>query len=101
VYLYRILKVPDHQLSHDPLTSNSRMISRYHIIQRCVNSTGASWGIALPDALFSDFQPTTQPLDHWFRWIGDFGNAGPDKGQGGKFLFLPLPPLRPARSLVR
>jgi hypothetical protein len=27
--------------------------------------------------------------DHWFRWIGDFGNAGPDKGQGGKFLILP------------
>jgi hypothetical protein len=27
--------------------------------------------------------------DHWFRWIGDYGNAGPDKGQGGKFLFLP------------
>jgi hypothetical protein len=27
--------------------------------------------------------------DHWFRWVGDFGNAGPDKGQGGKFLILP------------
>jgi hypothetical protein len=27
--------------------------------------------------------------DHWFRWIGDFGNAGPDKGKGGKFLILP------------
>jgi hypothetical protein len=27
--------------------------------------------------------------DHWFRWVGDFGNAGPDKGLGGKFLFLP------------
>jgi hypothetical protein len=27
--------------------------------------------------------------DHWFRWIGDYGNAGPDKGKGGKFLFLP------------
>ena len=23
--------------------------------------------------------------DHWFRWMGDFGNAGPDRGQGGKF----------------
>ena len=23
--------------------------------------------------------------DHWFRWVGDYGNAGPDKGQGGKF----------------
>jgi hypothetical protein len=27
--------------------------------------------------------------DHWFRYVCDFGNAGPDKGQGGKFLFLP------------
>jgi hypothetical protein len=27
--------------------------------------------------------------DHWFRWVGDFGNAGPDKGLGGKFLILP------------
>jgi hypothetical protein len=27
--------------------------------------------------------------DHWFRWIGDYGNAGPDKGKGGKFLILP------------
>src|ERR1700733_1260849 len=27
--------------------------------------------------------------DHWFRWTGDYGNAGPDKGQGGKFLILP------------
>jgi hypothetical protein len=27
--------------------------------------------------------------DHWFRWVGDYGNAGPDKGQGGKFLILP------------
>jgi hypothetical protein len=27
--------------------------------------------------------------DHWFRWVGDYGNAGPDKGKGGKFLFLP------------
>ncbi len=27
--------------------------------------------------------------DHWFRYVGDFGNAGPDKGQGGKYLLLP------------
>jgi hypothetical protein len=26
--------------------------------------------------------------DFWFRWIGDFGLAGPDKGQGGKFLLV-------------
>ena len=27
--------------------------------------------------------------DMWMRYIGDIGNAGPDKGQGGKFLILP------------
>jgi len=26
--------------------------------------------------------------DFWFRWIGDFGLAGPDKGQGGRFLLV-------------
>ncbi len=27
--------------------------------------------------------------DFWFNYVGDMGNAGPDKGQGGKFLFVP------------
>jgi len=27
--------------------------------------------------------------DFWFGWISDFGLAGPDKGQGGKFLLVP------------
>jgi hypothetical protein len=27
--------------------------------------------------------------DFFFRYVADMGNAGPDKGQGGKFLFLP------------
>ena len=26
---------------------------------------------------------------HWFHYVADFGNAGPDKGMGGKFLILP------------
>jgi hypothetical protein len=26
--------------------------------------------------------------DFWFRWVGDFGLAGPDKGQGGIFLLV-------------
>jgi len=25
----------------------------------------------------------------WFEYVADLGNAGPDKGQGGRFLFLP------------
>ncbi len=27
--------------------------------------------------------------DAWFNFVVDFGNAGPDRGQGGKFLILP------------
>jgi hypothetical protein len=27
--------------------------------------------------------------DHWFRCVIDFGNLGPDKGMGGKFLIVP------------
>lgn len=27
--------------------------------------------------------------DFWFRYVCDMGNAGPDKGKGGKFLILP------------
>ncbi len=27
--------------------------------------------------------------DFWFDYVLDFGNAGPDKGKGGKFLILP------------
>src|SRR5690606_29179815 len=27
--------------------------------------------------------------DHWFLYVTDFGNAGPDKGQGGKYLIVP------------
>lgn len=27
--------------------------------------------------------------DHWFRYVGDIGMVGPDKGKGGKYLLLP------------
>jgi hypothetical protein len=27
--------------------------------------------------------------DHWFHYVGDIGNAGPDRGKGGKYLLLP------------
>lgn len=27
--------------------------------------------------------------DFWFRYVTDMGNAGPDKGKGGKYLFVP------------
>ncbi|MDH6279616.1 DUF1254 domain-containing protein [Prescottella agglutinans] len=38
-------------------------------------------------------EPPTQSLcvvdDFWFRYVADMGIAGPDKGEGGKYLFLP------------
>lgn len=27
--------------------------------------------------------------DHWFKYVADVGMGGPDKGKGGKYLFLP------------
>jgi hypothetical protein len=27
--------------------------------------------------------------DMWFRWVTDFGMAGPDRGEGGRYLVLP------------
>jgi hypothetical protein len=27
--------------------------------------------------------------DHWFHYVGDIGNVGPDRGKGGKYLLLP------------
>ncbi len=27
--------------------------------------------------------------DMWYRWVADVGITGPDKGEGGKYLFLP------------
>jgi hypothetical protein len=27
--------------------------------------------------------------DAWFKYVVDFGNAGPDRGEGGKFLIIP------------
>jgi len=27
--------------------------------------------------------------DFWFRWVGDFGTPGPDRGQGGLYLLVP------------
>lgn len=38
-------------------------------------------------------EPPTNSLcvvdDFWFRYVADMGIAGPDKGEGGKYLFLP------------
>ena len=27
--------------------------------------------------------------DFWFRYVADMGIAGPDRGHGGKYLFVP------------
>lgn len=38
-------------------------------------------------------EPPTESLcvvdDFWFRYVADMGIAGPDRGKGGKYLFLP------------
>ena len=40
-----------------------------------------------------DFDVPPQGLgaidNFWFRWVGDVGETGPDKGKGGKYLLLP------------
>ena len=41
--------------------------------------------------------------DMWFQWITDFGLPGPDRGEGGKYLFVP-PDYKgelPERRLLR
>jgi hypothetical protein len=51
----------------------------------------ASWIDTKAGPIVLETPPNTLGLldDHWFRYVGDFGNAGPDKGKGGKFLLLP------------
>ena len=51
----------------------------------------ASWIDTKEGPIVLETPPNTLGLldDHWFRYVGDFGNAGPDKGKGGKFLVLP------------
>jgi len=51
----------------------------------------ASWIDTKDGPIVLETPPNTLGLldDHWFHYVGDFGNAGPDKGKGGKFLILP------------
>ena len=41
--------------------------------------------------VFVESPPNTLGMvdDMFFRYVADLGNAGPDRGQGGKYLFLP------------
>jgi hypothetical protein len=50
-----------------------------------------SWLDTSKGPIVAETPPNTLGLvdDHWFHYVCDFGNAGPDKGKGGKFLFLP------------
>jgi hypothetical protein len=59
-------------------------------------NTETTYGLAFLD--LKDWGPTVieappQSLcvvdDFWFRYVADMGIAGPDGGQGGKYLFLP------------
>jgi hypothetical protein len=72
----------------------------------------ASWIDTKAGPIVLESPPNTLGIldDHWFRYVSDFGNAGPDKGKGGKYLILPpgykgeVPPgyfvLRPATYSV-
>lgn len=50
-----------------------------------------SWVNTKDGPIVAETPPNTLGVmdDHCFRYISDFGNAGPDKGKGGKFLILP------------
>jgi hypothetical protein len=37
--------------------------------------------------------------DHWFHYVADFGNAGPDKGKGGTYVILP-PDYKEGDSMI-
>ncbi|KRC62544.1 hypothetical protein ASE14_01545 [Agromyces sp. Root81] len=45
-----------------------------------------SWG---PTVIEAPPQSLCVVDDFWFRYVADMGIAGPDKGAGGKYLFLP------------
>ena len=51
----------------------------------------ASWLDLKNGPIVVESPPNTLGIvdDFWFRYVTDLGNAGPDKGQGGRFLFLP------------
>jgi hypothetical protein len=51
----------------------------------------ASWIDLKHGPIVVESPPNTLGIadDFWFRYITDLGNAGPDQGKGGKFLFLP------------
>jgi hypothetical protein len=62
------------------LTANNTTV--YALTYLDLKTDGPTVVIAPPEVLgFAD--------DMWMRFIGDIGKAGPDKGEGGKFLFLP------------
>ncbi|WP_349254309.1 DUF1254 domain-containing protein [Rhizobium sp. CB3171] len=52
---------------------------------------GVAWLDLKNGPVVVESPPNTLGLvdDFWFHYVADLGNAGPDKGKGGKFLFLP------------
>ena len=56
---------------------------RFHLFRHLAGSP--RW----PAGARNDAQVLAFLDDAWFHYITDIGNAGPDKGMGGKFLLLP------------
>ncbi len=48
-----------------------------------IETTDEPWVIETPPNVLGFIN------DSWFHYVIDFGNAGPDKGQGGRFLIVP------------
>ena len=49
----------------------------------CLNLTAGPMVVEVPPGVLGPVD------DAYFRWVVDLGLTGPDKGQGGKYLFLP------------
>ena len=62
------------------LTPNSETVYAFHLPGPEERRTHGSW----------ESPPNVLGIldDMWMRYIGDLGNAGPDKGKGGKYLVL-------------
>lgn len=61
------------------LTPNTTSV--YHV--QTLRMTDEPWVMETPPNVLGFVN------DAWFKYVTDFGNLGPDEGQGGKFLILP------------
>lgn len=78
--------------AHSALLFGDLMDSRSLFLTANTDTVYASVWLDLHDGpIVVESPPNVLGLvdDFWFRYVTDIGNAGPDAGKGGKFLFLP------------